>query len=1209
MAEETRSGAGDGAPGGQAQRGRSQQGQRNRQRSANQARFRNRSGDGALKAPQPKKFVGKEEGLGDEYVYQHAAGRDAADQFARTTEEIIRYTSTKHKNGADVERSLADRVKITVAMPTPPTGTGTPAVISDPEMATWKMRVGIALQRASLLDSNLERACGLIRGQCSKPIMEKVEGQTGHQAVHQARDPIGLIELIKGVMFNYNSKKYRAMTLIDIIKPDIVSQTRHMSDSDYLERFRTQLDVLKSAGGDMCHHQGMRMDELKRAGVASSHATATEKATATQLARGRFEAALFLAKSNQNRCGRLVQELANDYNKGVDSYPSTLTAACELILHDVRDQDSKPQPHGSPGVAFSTVGGGSPPPRTATAGVPGTNTQPNPRPDVTCHKCGKTGHFSNKCAEVLHADGTTLVLCGVVADVLTSPGGTDDDSGEDAAFTLLGSVDDAHGFQFMNNGVVERGDHVPGLVGRDDDSDSDDDEDTVTEHLSDTRVHSQHKAATGKVVPSSWILLDNQSTVDVFSNKDLLQDMRKVADTCRISCNAGVVRTNLVGDLPGYPVPVWCHPKGIANILSLHRVTQNCEVSYHSKRDGASFVVTKDDGSVRHFKPSISGLHYCDTNEFGITLINTVAGQKSKHTARAYKQAVLARRIQDIIGRPSTRDYVKIVEGGMLHNCPVSRADIAAAEDIFGPNLGSLKGKTVRRKSSHAPSLVADVPHHIIKTHKDVTLCFDIMFVNKIAILVTVSRNIRFGATERLTSRNADVVGKALVVVIRFYQQRGFRVRECHGDGEFESLRACLADVHAQLNVTSEDEHVPTIERYIRTLKERTRGTYNTLPFKMVPGMMIVEMVHGNNYWLNMFPANDGVSAAQSPRRIMTGQQGDYHLHCRLQFGEYVQVHESHDNSMTTRTTGAIALRPNGNVQGGFYFMSLTSGQRLNRFAWTPLPMPGEVIERVHLLSRRNPAGGAITFGWRDGTEIADESDDEDDLHDEDYDPALDGYESDSDDDGSYAPEPRPAAGVNEYHDGRQQDFNNPEEFHDAHEELDDAHEEPDGLDDTAVPELVEGEDDSDYADDEETDDEESDEESDDEESDDDSDDNDDAADGITVVPPGVAPTATDVGVQPTGVDPRPTAPPAQGVTTRSQSRHGGPTAAAVRFSEDIDANNGGQVWSSSPGWTSEPEATKDLSKNQGAAVSCSPGSPHPERYARGRVEWACRIF
>jgi len=62
--------------------------------------------------------------------------------------------------------------------------------------------------------------------------------------------------------------------------------------------------------------------------------------------------------------------------------------------------------------------------------------------------------------------------------------------------------------------------------------------------------------------------------------------------------------------------------------------------------------------------------------------------------------------------------------------------------------------------------------------------------------------------------------------------------------------------------------------------------------------------------------------------------------------------------------------------------------------------MPNEVIDRVHTLAQRNPAGGAISFGWRDGTEIEDDIDDEDDLHDEDYSPESDDEHSNASEDG-----------------------------------------------------------------------------------------------------------------------------------------------------------------------------------------------------------------
>ena len=153
-----------------------------------------------------------------------------------------------------------------------------------------------------------------------------------------------------------------------------------------------------------------------------------------------------------------------------------------------------------------------------------------------------------------------------------------------------------------------------------------------------------------------------------------------------------------------------------------------------------------------------------------------------------------------------------------------------------------------------------------------------------------------------------------------------------------------LADLGILLNTASNDEHIPEIKRQIRTVKERTWAIYCTLPFRKRPRRLIFEI----NYWLNMFPRTGGISKTLSPRTLLTGQTWSYTTHCKLEFSDYVQTHKEHDNSMAARTIGAIALCPTGNAQGGYFFFSLTTGRVLNRGRWTSLPMPNEVIDRIH---------------------------------------------------------------------------------------------------------------------------------------------------------------------------------------------------------------------------------------------------------------------
>ena len=105
----------------------------------------------------------------------------------------------------------------------------------------------------------------------------------------------------------------------------------------------------------------------------------------------------------------------------------------------------------------------------------------------------------------------------------------------------------------------------------DDDSngyaDTDDDYEGFAFLQNDVMCSLQEKAG----ILMSWILLDSQSTVDVFSNKKLLTNIRDSKRTLTLYCNAGKAIVTQKGDLKGYG-SVWYYAQGIANILSLRNV-------------------------------------------------------------------------------------------------------------------------------------------------------------------------------------------------------------------------------------------------------------------------------------------------------------------------------------------------------------------------------------------------------------------------------------------------------------------------------------------------------------------------------------------------------------------------------------------------------------------------------------------------------------
>ena len=98
---------------------------------------------------------------------------------------------------------------------------------------------------------------------------------------------------------------------------------------------------------------------------------------------------------------------------------------------------------------------------------------------------------------------------------------------------------------------------------------------------------------------------------------------------------------------------------------------------------------------------------------------------------------------------------------------------------------------------------------------------------------------------------------KAIKDVHAIYVKRGFILEIVEVDGQFAPLRGMLAELGITLNVCSREEHVPVIERQIRTVKERCRSICNTLPYKKLPKLVVVQMVSASNFWLNKYPPKD----------------------------------------------------------------------------------------------------------------------------------------------------------------------------------------------------------------------------------------------------------------------------------------------------------------------------------------------------------------
>ena len=133
---------------------------------------------------------------------------------------------------------------------------------------------------------------------------------------------------------------------------------------------------------------------------------------------------------------------------------------------------------------------------------------------VKCFNCGKEGHYANQCNKTNSEEDSKA-----------------EDEGNQGTAACMTSIKSVHNTSEAN--------------------------DTPAFSFSQTRG----------CIPRHWILLDNQSMIDLLCNCKLLTNIQASPSSMKVNCNAGLRVTSLVSNLSSYGT-VWYDPNGIANILS-----------------------------------------------------------------------------------------------------------------------------------------------------------------------------------------------------------------------------------------------------------------------------------------------------------------------------------------------------------------------------------------------------------------------------------------------------------------------------------------------------------------------------------------------------------------------------------------------------------------------------------------------------------------
>ena len=455
-------------------------------------------------------------------------------------------------------------------------------------------------------------------------------------------------------------------------------------------------------------------------------------------------------------------------------------------------------------------------------------------------------------------------------------------------------------------------------------------------------------------IPKTWIILDTGSGANCANSPDILNNIRscRPGEDLTVLTNGGSQYFNLIGDMKMFPLKLHYNVHSLANILSFDSLatTPGVRITVDTKYDKV-FRVTYNDRSYE-FKGCGEGIYYYDTAQGAtdscptMSLVQTVKENKQFFTKKEIEGAEESRRLQQLIGWPSTTTFKRIVAQNMLRNCPITVDDILRAEAIFGKPTPLCKGKMTKISSSTIKLQKIPLPLPISQYHQRIQLYIDIFFVNRVPFFHTKSGKINFITSQALYGRSARQIIDGLNIVQQIYKNRGFIITDIHGDNEFDKNKLREHIMPTNLQICAADEHVPIVERSIRTLKERARSGTHSIPYKRYPRIMTVALVESMTTWLNAFPTTNGISSTMSPAAIVIGKHNPDMSRKRINFGAYAMVHIGTTNTMKRRSVPSIALRES-NENGGYFFMSLHTGKRLHSNKWDELPIDDEIIKAV----------------------------------------------------------------------------------------------------------------------------------------------------------------------------------------------------------------------------------------------------------------------
>jgi hypothetical protein len=472
------------------------------------------------------------------------------------------------------------------------------------------------------------------------------------------------------------------------------------------------------------------------------------------------------------------------------------------------------------------------------------------------------------------------------------------------------------------------------------------------------------------------IFIDSCAGASIFKERSYLANMRILPKEAHVSIqgvNGDKIIVTQAGEFLG--IPIYYDERVVTNLLCMYDVLQLAQdgsLNKNSLDQTQSLTfhlpnVHKDLGPLTFsassaqklfkMRPCGSAKYLADISQFVAhtrnsvfhSSIATTTNNESKITKGQLIKARLAREFEDTIGM-SPRDLKTMLKEGGITTTPFWTEDVDQCHRTYGPSVRSLRGKTVS-PVQRCVRKTQTVPRILFKT---ITLHVDLLFVDELPFLVSISDPIGLSMVTKVGARSTEDLTDALSGQIALYRLNGHAVDCVTTDEEagILSFEATLASMGIRMLKVGKGQHDHQVERRIRVIKERARAIKSGLPYQLNT-QMVLFLVYTAVLNVNLVPQySKGIRT--SPRQLYDGRLLDYDHFSRAPYGTYVQAavipDDTRKNSMDERTYAGLTMLPafDTNQPKSFRILSLETFKMATRSKFTVMPITPALIDVIN---------------------------------------------------------------------------------------------------------------------------------------------------------------------------------------------------------------------------------------------------------------------